>query len=270
MEGVADRHAAGGAATQKESDEVTPSWARRGPSRAPRSATARRRVPDRMDAPSIALVLDGSLDRPDGVQQHVLTLGRWLTGQGQDVHYVAPSTTRDDLPQLHRIGRSMAVRANGNALSTPTFTRGRELHAVLDDLALDVVHVAMPCSPLLAGRLVTRVPSRTAVVGTFHIVPAGPAIAVGAWLMALAQRRQLRRFDRMLAVSAPARTSARSAFVDATVAEPGGRRRVPHRRSGRRRRRARRPGARAVPRPPRRAQGRPAPAARSPSCAASA
>lgn len=171
-----------------------------------------------MDALSIALVLDDSLDRPDGVQQHVLTLGRWLTGQGHDVHYVAPSTTRDDLPQLHRIGRSMAVRANGNALSTPTFTRGRELHAVLDDLALDVVHVAMPCSPLLAGRLVTRVPSRTAVVGTFHIVPAGPAIAVGAWLMALVQGRQLRRFDRMLAVSAPARDFARSAFrVDATV-----------------------------------------------------
>lgn len=165
-----------------------------------------------MEPLSVALVLDDSLDRPDGVQQHVLTLGRWLTSQGHDVHYVAPSTTRTDLPQLHRIGRSVAVRANGNALSTPTFTRDRELRSVLDDLALDVVHVAMPCSPLMAGRLVTRVPATTAVVGTFHIVPAGPAIALGARLMGLAQRRQLRRFDRMLAVSEPAREFGRDAF----------------------------------------------------------
>ncbi|MGN8246631.1 glycosyltransferase family 4 protein [Cellulomonas soli] len=166
----------------------------------------------------VALVLDDSLDRPDGVQQHVLTLGRWLTEQGHDVHYVAPSTTREDLPQLHRVGRSLAVRANGNRLSTPTFTRRRELRTVLDDLVLDVVHVAMPCSPFLAGRLVTQVPATTAVVGTFHIVPAGPVIAVGARVMGLTQRRQLRRFDRMLAVSDPARQFADEAFgLDAVV-----------------------------------------------------
>ncbi|WP_449386512.1 glycosyltransferase family 4 protein [Cellulomonas soli] len=161
----------------------------------------------------VALVLDDSLDRPDGVQQHVLTLGRWLSDHGHDVHYVAPSTTRDDLVQLHRVGRSWAVRANGNRLSTPTFTRARELQALLDGLPVDVLHVAMPCSPLLAGRLVTRVPATTAVVGTFHIVPTGPAIALGARALGLAQRHQLRRFDRLLAVSDPARQFAAQAFA---------------------------------------------------------
>lgn len=177
-------------------------------------ATAARPAVDRpADDPgplSVALVLDDSLDRPDGVQQHVLTLGRWLTAQGHDVHYLAPSTTRTDLPGLHRIGSSLSVRANGNVLRTPTFTRARDLRSVLDRLDLDVVHVALPCSPLLAGRLVTRVPASTAVVGTFHIVPASRAIEVGARVLGFVQQHQLRRFDRVLAVSDAARDVARS------------------------------------------------------------
>lgn len=172
-----------------------------------------------MSAPlTIALALDDSLDRPDGVQQHVLTLGRWLSGRGHDVHYLAPSTARQDLGNLHVVGGSVGVRANGNVLRTPTVPRTRDLDDVLRRVQADVLHVALPCSPLLGGRLAVRAAAGTAVVGTFHIVPATRAIAVGARVLGVAQRAQMRRFDRLVSVSEPARAFARTAFgMDSAV-----------------------------------------------------
>lgn len=160
----------------------------------------------------IALALDDSLDRPDGVQQHVLALGRWLAARGHDVHYLAPSTTRADLPNLWEIGSSVEVRANGNVLRTPTVGRTARLRSVLADVRPDVLHVALPCSPLLAGRLTAQVPASTAVVGTFHILPGGPVMAAASRLLGMVQARQLRRFDEVMAVSAPAGDFARRAF----------------------------------------------------------
>jgi len=169
---------------------------------------------------TVGLVLDDSLDRPDGVQQHVLTLGAWLTAQGHTVHYLATSTTRTDLPHLHDVGRALSVRFNGNRLSTPLPASAARLRTVLAAARCDVVHVAMPYSPLMAGRVVARATPTTAVVGTFHIVPASPLVAVGARLLGLVQRRRLRRFDRVIAVSEPARGFARSAFGLDTVVLP--------------------------------------------------
>lgn len=160
----------------------------------------------------VALALDDSLDRPDGVQQHVLTLGRWLSEQGHDVHYLAPSTTRTDLPGLHQIGSSLSVRANGNVLRTPTMTSVRVLRTLLHDVRPDVLHVALPCSPLLGGRLAANAPKGTAAVGTFHILPATRAIEWGAFALGKLQRRQMRHLDRVTAVSAPAREFARRTF----------------------------------------------------------
>ena len=37
------------------------------------------------DALKIGIVLDTSLDPPDGVQQYVLAVGEWLRSQGHDV-----------------------------------------------------------------------------------------------------------------------------------------------------------------------------------------
>src|ERR1700761_8080717 len=36
----------------------------------------------------IALVLDDTLDTPDGVQQYILNVGSWLSEQGHEVHYL--------------------------------------------------------------------------------------------------------------------------------------------------------------------------------------
>ncbi len=160
----------------------------------------------------VGLVLDDSLDRPDGVQQYVLTLGAWLAAQGHHVCYLAPSTTRTDLPHLTVLGSSMQIRYNGNRLSTPRPARARLLRQVLRAERLDVLNVTMPYSPFMSGRLIARASSATAIVGTFLILPASRWVAMASRGLGLLQHRRLRRFDRVLAVSEPARSFARAAF----------------------------------------------------------
>lgn len=159
----------------------------------------------------VGLVIDDSLDRPDGVQQNVLTLGRWLAAQGHDVHYLTSTTTRADLPQVHNLARNVSVRFNGNRLSTPGWASARAVDAALS-AGLDVVHVQMPYSPFLAGRVIRRAPRGSAVVVTFHILPLTFAARAATHLLGAVQRRQTRRFDAVLAVSGAAEEFMRGAF----------------------------------------------------------
>ncbi|GHS88087.1 phosphatidyl-myo-inositol mannosyltransferase [Actinomycetota bacterium] len=160
----------------------------------------------------IGLVIDDGLDRPDGVQQYVLTLGRRLTALGHEVHYLASQTERTDLDHLHVLGRHLGVRFNGNTLGTPLPASRIGVRTLLDELQLDVLHVQMPYSPFLAGRVVALAPARTAVVGTFHIYPQSGLVRVGARALGLVLRRQLRRFDSVVAVSQAAQEFAHEAF----------------------------------------------------------
>ncbi len=166
----------------------------------------------------VGLVLDDGLDAPDGVQQFVLTVARELQARGHEVHLVASTTTRTDLDRLHVLGRNLQVRFNGNVLSSPLPARAADIRALLDEVRFDVLHVQLPHSPFLAGRLVRLVPDDVAVVGTFQILPDSPAVALGTRALGLLERRTLRRFDEVMAASAPAAAFARSAFgVDAVV-----------------------------------------------------
>lgn len=166
----------------------------------------------------VGLVLDDSLDRPDGVQQYVLTLGTWLSAQGHHVCYLAPSTSRTDLEHLTVLGASIQVKFNGNRLSTPRPARARHLREVIEAEDFDVLNVTMPYSPFMSGRLLARARPTTAVVGTFLILPASRWVELAARGLGLLQRRRLRRFDRVLAVSAPARIFARAAFgLESTI-----------------------------------------------------
>lgn len=63
----------------------------------------RRRGPDgRVESQvKVGLVLDDTLDTPDGVQQYVLTTGSWLRNQGHDVHYLVGQTACTDIPNIH-------------------------------------------------------------------------------------------------------------------------------------------------------------------------
>ncbi|PJI84795.1 glycosyltransferase family 4 protein [Luteimicrobium subarcticum] len=161
---------------------------------------------------TVGLLLDDSLDRPDGVQQYVLTLGAWLVGRGHTVHYVTASSERTDLVNLHTIGRTFDVRFNGNRLGTPRPVGRARAEALVQETGLDVLHVQMPYSPFLAGRVISAVPDTTGVVGTFHIYPQSRLVAAGTRTLGALERRRLRRFDDVLAVSQAAQEFARQAF----------------------------------------------------------
>ncbi|MEP7765642.1 glycosyltransferase family 4 protein [Sanguibacter sp. 25GB23B1] len=166
----------------------------------------------------IGLVIDDSLDRPDGVQQHVLTLGAWLTSQGHEVHYLTSTTRRSDLEGVHSLARNLRLRFNGNRLGIPLPAPASGIDALLRATPFDVLHVNMPYSPLLAGRVVSRARPGTVVVGTFHILPWTFLTHWGTRLLGLVQRRQLRRFARVVAVSRPAADFAAEALrVDPVV-----------------------------------------------------
>lgn len=164
----------------------------------------------------VALVLDDSLDRPDGVQQYVLTIGAYLARVGHEVHYVCSSTTRQDLPHVHSLARNTSVRFNGNVLRIPLPTSRRHLRALLQRERFDVIHVQTPHSPMFAGRIVSEARrvqgSSVAIVGTFLILPTGLAARAGTRALGLLLRRNLRLFDRFCAISPAAVDFSRRAF----------------------------------------------------------
>lgn len=170
------------------------------------------------DKLKIGLVLDDGLDKPDGVQQYMLAIGSWLTQQGHTVHYLVGETTRTDIPGVHSLSRNIRVISNGNRLSIPLPTSRRKLREFLRREQFDVLHVQTPYSPFMGGQLVTLADARTAVVGTFHILPDSRFISIGNRLLGLWCRRSLRRFDTMLSVSTAARNFARATFsIDSQV-----------------------------------------------------
>jgi phosphatidyl-myo-inositol alpha-mannosyltransferase len=160
----------------------------------------------------IGLVLDDSLDVPDGVQQYILTIGGWLTRQGHDVHYLVGQTTRQDIANLHSLGKNVKVRFNKNRMTMPLPTSRKKLAALLAAEQFDVLHVQMPYSPFLAGRLIAAAPATTAVVGTFHIAPHSRAVTVANHVLYALTRRTLKRFDAIMSVSPVAQQFAQQTF----------------------------------------------------------
>lgn len=166
----------------------------------------------------IGFVLDDTLDTPDGVQQYVLTVGTWLAEHGYEVHYLVGHTDRTDIPGVHSLSHNLHVKFNGNRMSVPLPTSKRRLRSFLEQQNFDVLHVQVPYSPFMAGRLLRAAPKRTAVIGTFHILPYSEAVRLANRLLAVLNRASGRRFDRMLAVSAPAREFAERTYgYDAEV-----------------------------------------------------
>ncbi|MBN9326224.1 MAG: hypothetical protein BGO38_02260 [Cellulomonas sp. 73-145] len=161
---------------------------------------------------TIGLLLDDGLDRPDGVQQYVLALARHLTARGHTVHLVASTTRRTDLENLHVLGRHLGVRVNGNVVRTPLPASAASVRRLLAQVPFDVLHVQLPHSPLLTGRVVRRAAADVAVVGTFLILPDSPRVALATRALGLAERRTLRRFHEVIALSEPAGEFAQRAF----------------------------------------------------------
>ncbi len=167
-----------------------------------------------IDSPlNIGFVLDDRIDKPDGVQQYVKLLGNWLTEQGHSVCYLVGYSPQASEHQVYGLSRTFRVRFNKNRMAIPLPAPTRGIKKVLAEHQFDVLHVQMPHSPLLAGRVVNAADDHTAVVGTFHVLPHGALPAVATRALGLVLRRSNRRFDGFLSVSEAARSFAKSHFM---------------------------------------------------------
>jgi len=164
--------------------------------------------------PKVGLVFDDSLDSNDGVAQNVKTLGAWLSDHGYDVKYLVGETKLKSWHggQVYSLSTNLKVRFNGNRLSMPLLSKKSRLKKVLDKEQFDVLHVTAPYSPLMAQRLILMAGPRTAIVGTFHILPSGGLSRLGSRLLRVACSISLRRFDGFASVSRPAQEFARQAY----------------------------------------------------------
>lgn len=168
----------------------------------------------------IGIVGDDTLDKTDGVEQYILTVGRWLSGEGHEVHYLVGETRRTDLPHLHSLARNVKVRFNGNRLSMPLPAKTRRIRKLLQHEQFDVLYIQMPYSPFMAERVIRAAGPQTAVVGVFHILPNTWLADLGTRLLRRLLWRSLRRFDALISVSAAARAFSERAFGIDTVVIP--------------------------------------------------
>lgn len=166
----------------------------------------------------IGFVLDDTLDKPDGVQQYVLTLGTWFSSQGHEVHYLTGQSKRTDVPNVTSLSKNIGVRFNGNRLSIPLPASKEKIASLLRREQFDVLHVQMPHSPLLAARVVRKAAPNTAIVGTFHIAPFSKLETVATRALGLWLKPNLSNFDTVISVSKTAHDFAKKTFhIDSQI-----------------------------------------------------
>jgi len=168
----------------------------------------------------IAIVFDDSLDRPDGVQQYIKTIGRWLQSQGHSVDYLVGESDDSLNPDLsiHSLSKNFGVSGNQNILTLPLPANKTVIWKLLRDENYDVLHVQMPYNPLLSGRVIMEAPEDLRIVGTFHIVGASKLESYGSKALSLAQQKSLKKFDQIVSVSSAAQEFSRKYFgLDTTV-----------------------------------------------------
>lgn len=160
----------------------------------------------REDSLKVAIVYDDTIDDYGGVPLYATTLGAALARRGHRVEYLVGRSGKDEIggAPVRALSRNVGVRFNGNALSMPAWSRRRDLSRALDSGRYDVLHVQVPYSPLMAGRLLTRVDSRCAVIGTYHVASDRMLPRVGALLLRALKLRSAPRFDEIVSVSAAA------------------------------------------------------------------
>lgn len=161
---------------------------------------------------TVGLVFDDSLDRPDGVQQYVQRVAEWLRDQGHEVYFLVGDTVRTDLPNIVPMSRNITVKFNGNTMSMPLPTSKRALAAVLSEKQFDVLHIQVPYSPFMGGRIMQLASSTTAVVGTFHILPYSRFVVFANRLLSILNWSSGRRFDAIVAASPPAKEFAQKVY----------------------------------------------------------
>lgn len=152
----------------------------------------------------IGFVFDDTLDAPDGVQQHIMTLGRELVRRGHQVVYFVGETKTHPVGGIVPLSRNVAVPFNGNVMRIPLPASRRRIRTALEHYHCDVLHVQAPYSPFLAGRVISlakEVTPHARIVATYHIVPYSKAAEVGGRVLAAVNAFSGRKIDQVIAVS---------------------------------------------------------------------
>ncbi len=167
----------------------------------------------------IGFVFDDSLDRTDGVQQYILSLGQYFSSCGHQVYYLTGNTIRKDIKNVYSLSKNIKVRFNKNILSIPLPTNHNKISKLINQLNLDVIHVQMPFSPFLAGNVIDSVDkNKTVIIGTFHIVGYHQIEKIGSKILATITRKQLNKFNRIYSVSSAAEQFAKKTFkIESTI-----------------------------------------------------
>ncbi len=168
---------------------------------------------------SVAFCYDDSLDKQDGVSQYVKTVGAWLSAQGHEVIYLVGETKLKSWKgaPVYSLSKNLAVNFNGNRVNTPLPASRRQISRILANRQIDILHVQVPYSPLMAGRVMRKLSKSSTVVGTFHIYPSGTLARLGTRLLGLLCRHSLRYFSTMVSVSPAAASFAKWSFGVTTV-----------------------------------------------------
>ena len=160
----------------------------------------------------IGLLLDDTLDRSDGVQQAVLAIGKELERRKHEVHYIVPETERDDITNLHSIGKSLSLQFNGNSVRTPLPIKTKDIVELFSEVKFDVLHVQMPYSPIFSARILNNAPKSVKKFGTFHILPYNNWSKYGTKLLSTGLSKSLKSFNNVFAVSRPANVFMHESF----------------------------------------------------------
>lgn len=171
----------------------------------------------------IAFVIDDSLDRPDGVQQYIITLGSWLIEQGHEIAYLCSATVRDDINTYHSVAKNIGISFNKNRLRIPLPADRSKINDALASFQPDIVHIQLPHSPMLGGRAINVAKRMNVpVIGTFHIAPYARTERLCLWLMRPYYHRQAKKLDEIIAVSPAAQSCAEQAFNATATIIPNG------------------------------------------------
>lgn len=166
----------------------------------------------------IGYVLDDTLDKSDGVQQAMITIGEKMRSLGHEVHYLVTDTKRADLENIHSLSGYYSMKFNGNSIRTPKPSSKKTIRKLLSEIKFDVLHVQMPYSPLMSARVVKLAPKTTKIFGTFHILPYNFSSRVGTKILGKYLYKTTKQFNKVFAVSEPARIFMKSTFgVDGEV-----------------------------------------------------
>ncbi|WP_125963373.1 glycosyltransferase family 4 protein [Bifidobacterium dolichotidis] len=167
---------------------------------------------------TIGFVFDDTLDVLDGVQQHIVTLGRELAQRGHTVHYLVGETHESPMPHTHSMAHNIEVPFNGNRMRIPLPASRRHIREVLERTPFDILHVQAPYSPFMAGQVLSMADPRTGVVATYHIASADLASRIGGSLLGTINHHTHRRVDEVIAVSdVAAQYATRTAGVRGTI-----------------------------------------------------